>query len=146
MQGKITQTKQWPDGGISIKVDNDWYKTKNSEMMAMQGKDITFTPHPWTNPSSGKVTNWINDYQEVGVSTTPADRAFDQAHQQYTETNPPPIAYGMEPTEGVQIGVGIDTEASIIAQSLTKACSPKNAQDAWDSYHFLYEMVRTKHP
>jgi hypothetical protein len=145
MQAAIEAVKQWPDGGMSLKVAGNWYKTKNPEMMAMQGQVITFEPHPWTNPQSGKTTNWINDYSVAGGAPTTADQAFNAAMQQPQQSyQPPPMGAPQQPApQPAPQPPARDRDASIIAQALTKACTGPgdDVQQVWSRYCSFYRFA-----
>jgi len=147
MQGTIEAVKQWPDGGISVKLGQEWYKTKNIDMVGLQGRSITFNPSPWTNPSTGKVTNWINDYVESGAAPGTADEAMNQAiaqqqaQQGMAQAPQTPVAQPMPPLPADPGRSPVDRDASIVAQALAKSVTHATAEQAWASYVFLYNKV-----
>ncbi|MCP5014878.1 MAG: hypothetical protein GY938_06280 [Ketobacter sp.] len=158
MQGSIQQARESKSGKtLSVQIDGQWYTTKDFELQNMVGQTITFTASVQEFPDGGSCT-WLNNYQAAGQSTTPAAQAFDAAHAQA-----PPMGQPMPPSMGQPTHMGtppdapvgnlskpqkpqIDRDASIVAQALTKAVTCANAQQAWESYVYLYNKVLEWNP
>jgi len=140
MQGKIEAVNRSKSGKtLGVKVGEVWYTSKNWELENKVGASITFEPA--ASEFNGKTMWWLNDYVEVGSSTTPADQAFDAAYAQHQPrpTQAPPAPQQAHPSK-------MDREASIVAQALTKAVTCTNAQQAWETYVFLYNKVLEWNP
>ena len=154
MQGKIEAVNRSKSGKtLGVKVGEVWYTSKNWELENKVGASITFEPA--ASEFNGKTMWWLNDYVEVGSSTTPADQAFDAAYAQ-RQPPPQPTPYAQhqpmgQPTQAPPAPQQahpskMDREASIVAQALTKAVTCTNAQQAWETYVFLYNKVLEWNP
>ncbi len=152
MQGQIQQARQSKSGKtLSVQINGQWYTSKAFELQNMVGQTITFTSSVQEFPDGGSCT-WLNDYQDAGQSTTPAAQAFDAAHAQAPpigQPMPPQTAAvappPMHPSNAPQ-KPQIDRDASIIAQALTKSVTCANAQQAWESYVYLYNKILEWNP
>ena len=150
MQGTIEAVKKSTSGkSLGVLIGGTWYSTKNWELEGMQGKSITFQTSV-QEFSGGGQCHWLNDYTVDGASTTPADQAFDAAYAQ-RQPPPQPTPYDQHqprPTQAPQAPhpSKMDREASIVAQALTKAVTCANAQQAWETYVFLYNKVLEWNP
>jgi hypothetical protein len=133
MQGIIKATR-WAKSGnsLGVLINDTWYRTKNKELDGRTTLEIIFEPSPQKFDDGG-VMYWINDYQEVGASTTPADAAFDAAHAQATQR--PVAAPSPRPNSR-------DKDATIGALALTKAVSG-DAATVWGAFEFFYAKLLT---
>lgn len=145
MQGTIQQAKPSKSGKtLGVLINDTWYSTKNWELQGMQGQDITFEPSQ--SEFNGQIMHWLNDYVPVGASNTPSAQAFDQAHaaNQGDRVNAAPPHQGTTAT--ASNASGIDLNASIVAQALTKSVTCANAQEAWQCYTYLYKQALNWNP
>ena len=155
MQGKIEAVNRSKSGKtLGVKVGEVWYTSKNWELENKVGASITFEPA--ASEFNGKTMWWLNDYVEVGSSTTPADQAFDAAYAQH---QPPPMGQPKYPANMAPAsGEGMhpeprqtaqkDRDASIVAQALTKACTGPgdSVQDVWERYVGFYSRYEAWNP
>lgn len=136
-QGIIQQAKPSKSGKtLSVQINGQWLTTKHFEIQNMVGQQITFKTSEQPFPDGNSIT-WLNDYTVAGASTTSADQAFDAAYAQHKAEQSPPVPQAAPKPQ-------MDTQASIVAQALTKACTDSSvAKEAvWVRYQFFYNKAK----
>ena len=135
MIGRIEATRKSGSGkSLGVKVGNTWYTTTTFELEHEVGKTIIFEPS--YSPASGNfpAMNWLNDYVFEDQASTPAGRAMDQAMHQGV----PPMVQQTKPVP--------NKDAEIAANGLCHCLRPKDAQEAWDNFNWLYHKFNNWNP
>lgn len=147
MIGKIEATKRSGSGkSLGVKVGDAWYTTTTFELEHEIGKTIIFEPSH--SPASGNypAMNWLNDYVFEDQQTTPAGQAMDQAMgQTYGQGTGKAAPFPPLPNPDVPRGTP-NKDAEIAANGLCHCLRPKDAQEAWDNFTWLYHKFNNWNP
>lgn len=147
----ISAVKVWPDGGVSIKDNRErWLKpgkgVSGVDWNSLQGQNIMVDVRPWTNPNSGKVTNYINDWQPAD-GRQPIPAGVQVAYNAEVEAARPasfnPGAPAANQAQPVSQPAGVDRDASIVAQALCKALQNDTCSIAWENYVDIYHYYES---
>ena len=140
MIGKIEATKKSGSGkSLGVKIGNTWYTTTTFELEHEVGKTIIFEPSQSPAKGNFPAMNWLNDYSFEG-GTTPADRAMSQAMA------PADAQYNPDQREYRQTKPVTNKDAEIAANGLCHCLRPKDAQEAWDNFNWLYHKFNNWNP
>ena len=138
MIGQIQATNQSKSGKtIGVQVNNQWYTSKNWELVENVGKTIIFEPSEQAFPDGSKC-HWLNDYVFDDAQTTPAGRAMNQALLSQPVAGP-----ALERVASTTIAPQVskpDKDALIGALALTKAMSGPKDQ-VWDAFVYFYNKL-----
>ena len=141
MIGTIQKANKSKSGKtLSIQINGAWYTSKSWELEGAVGKTVIFEPSTQSFPDGSSI-QWLNDYVFDDQATTPAGQAMDQAMQQQAAT---PVGQAGQ-YEQVPRGTP-NKDAEIAANGLCHCLRPKDAQEAWDNFNWLYHKFNNWNP
>jgi len=134
----VQKANKWEDSGkISVQDHNGrWLNVGKfcndaDQLLAMQGQSLMVEIKPWTNPNSGKVTQFVNSWK-------PADGALPMGGdipQGYPQAAP------QAPQAPNPAKPAVDRDASIVAQALCKCLTHEGVDSVWMAYMTLYRWA-----
>ena len=113
---------------LSVKVNGQYFSSKNWELESMVGKEVVFEPSPQVFPD-GTSIQWLNEYSVSGAAPAagPAAQVMDQAVAQKIASAP-------------------DKDSLIGAMALTKACAAVDAPLTWANFLYFYDQLKGWNP
>ena len=113
---------------LSVKVNGQYFSSKNWELESMVGKEVVFEPSPQNFPDGSSI-QWLNEYSVSGAAGAagPAAQAMDQAVAEKIASTP-------------------DKDSLIGAMALTKACAAVDAPLTWGNFLYFYGQLKGWNP